>query len=64
MPLVLFLLVVAGTAKLWSDANASHQRHLARAAAYRHPALVPATIYTPEFYASLTKQHNRPFLGK
>ena len=35
-----------------------------QAAAYRHPALQPATIYSPEFYAALSSRYNRPFLGK
>ena len=34
------------------------------AAAYRHPALAPAVIQSPEFYASLSARYNRPFLGK
>ena len=64
MPLVLFLLISAGAFKLWSDHQAVADRIAARASAYRHPALQPATIYSPEFYASLSARYNRPFLGK
>lgn len=46
------------------EQRAEDRLQSARARAYRHPAMVPVTIYTPEFYASLTKKHNRPFLGK
>ena len=35
-----------------------------RCASYRHPALAPVVIRSPEFYASLSTRYNRPFLGK
>ena len=35
-----------------------------RITSYRHPALAPVRIQSPEFYAQLSSRYNRPFLGK
>ena len=63
MPVVLLIIAAGG---LWSLAE-NHRQSLAlrrQISAHRHPAMQPVTLYTPEFYASLSARYNRPFLGK
>ena len=61
MPIILVLAAVVFAGHY----HAEQQRHQSRyKASYRHPAMAPATIYSPEFYASLSARYNRPFLGK
>ncbi|WGL30722.1 hypothetical protein SCRES3_gp65 [Synechococcus phage S-CRES3] len=64
MLFVLGLIIPAALAIELAARQRDHAWHSQRIASYRHPALAPARIQSPEFYASLSARYNRPFLGK
>ena len=64
MLIILGLIIPAALAAELVARSRDHSWHSKRIASYRHPALAPVVIRSPEFYASLSTRYNRPFLGK